>query len=308
MRPPEPVRPSGPPGRGVLLGALAYALWGTFPLYWYLIRHVPTLQAMGHRIVWSVIVLAALVAGTGGAAALRRADRQTLAVYGVAAVLIGFNWTLYVWAVNAGFVVETSLGYFITPLVNVALGVVVLRERLRRMQWAAVALAAAGVVYLTNLYGAPPWIALGLAFSFGTYGLLKKRARLPPLEGLFVETAVLAGPALAALAWAHSRGDGLFLTAGAATDVLLVGTGILTVVPLLLFATAVQLVPLSIIGLLQYIAPSMQFLLGIYFFGEQFSAGQLLGFTLVWLALLLFAADGVLTRRRTMPILDEGAA
>src|SRR5688500_2502758 len=174
----------------------AYLLWGFFPLYFGFLRHVPTAQAMGHRIVWAAVVLAIILLAAGRLRALGSVSRGVIGVYAIAAVLIGLNWTLYVWAINAGFVVETSLGYFILPLINVLLGVVVLRERLRRMQWVAVAIAAAGVAYLAFVYGAPPWIALGLAFSFAGYGLIKKRAPLPPLEGLFLETMILSPLAL----------------------------------------------------------------------------------------------------------------
>lgn len=290
------------------MGAAAYGIWGTFPLYWNLIRHVPTSQAMGHRIVWSCLVLAALVAGSRRGAALAVVPRHILALYSVAAVLIGLNWTLYVWAVNSGHVVETSLGYFITPLINVMLGTVILKERLRRLQWTAVALAAAGVLYLSIVYGAPPWIALGLAASFGTYGLIKKQAPLAPVDGLFLETAILALPALAFLVFAQRSGEGVFLRAGTATDVLLVSTGLLTVIPLLLFATAVRRVPLSVMGILQYIAPTMQFVLGLVVFRETFSAAQFTGFAFVWAAVLLFAIDSAVTHRRALPVLDEGAA
>src|SRR5215216_1213242 len=162
----------------------AYLMWGLFPLYWGLIRHVPTAQAMGHRIVWSTVVLGVLLAASHRHRTLAAVAPRLVGIYALASVLIGINWTIYVWAVNAGFVVQTSLGYFITPLISVLLGVVVLRERLRRLQWIAVTLAAAGVLHLTRTYGALPWIALGLALSFGTYGLIKKRAPLPPVEGL----------------------------------------------------------------------------------------------------------------------------
>lgn len=293
--------------RGVLLGAAAYGIWGTFPLYWSMIRHVPTAQAMGHRILWSCLVLAVLVGATGRFAMLASVPRRLVGLYAIAAVLIGVNWTLYVWAVTAGFVVQTALGYFITPLVNVLLGVVVLRERLRRIQWIAVALAAGGVIHLTRVYGQPPWIALGLAASFGTYGLVKKQAPLAPVEGLFLETAALALPALVYLAVVQQAGAGVFLHAGRTTDLLLAGTGILTVIPLLLFATAVRRVPLSVMGILQFIAPTISFLLGVFVFREPFSAAQFAGFAFVWSALVLFAADGMLTRRRTL-VLDEGAA
>ena len=294
--------------RGVLHGAAAYSLWGALALYWNLLRAVPTAQTMAHRVVWSCAVLAALVAGSGRLGALAGVPRRTLAVYALAALLIAVNWTLYVWSVTSGYVVESSLGYFITPLVNVTLGVVVLRERLRRMQWMAVALAAAGVLHLTRVYGEPPWIAFGLATSFGTYGLVKKRAPLAPLDGLFLETAVLALPALVYLLIVEGRGDGVFLHSSAATDWLLAGTGVVTVMPLLLFASAVQRVPLSIIGVLQYIAPTIQLLLGIVVFREAFSSAQLTGFAFVWIALLLFGVDGVWAGRRARPEPGRGTA
>jgi chloramphenicol-sensitive protein RarD len=294
--------------RGVVHGLLAYAIWGTFPLYFNLLRTVPTGQTMGHRIVWSCAVLAALVAATGRVRALAGVPRRTIGIYAVAAVLIAVNWTTYVWAVTSGHVVETSLGYFVTPLVNVALGVALLGERLRRTQWAAVALAAAGVVHLTILYGQPPWIAVGLAFSFGVYGFVKKRAPLPPLDGLFVETAVLVMPALVYLLFVQQSGDGIFLAGRPVIDLLLVGTGALTVLPLLLFASAVQRVPLSIVGLLQYIAPTIQFLLGVFVFHESFSAAQFTGFALVWVALLVFAVDGIVRTRPAAPMGSRPAA
>ena len=294
--------------RGVLYGAAAYGMWGGFALYFALLRSVPTAQMMGHRIVWSCAVLTALVVGTGRLRALASVPRRALQVYTVAASLIAVNWTLYVWAVTTDHVVESSLGYFITPLVNVTMGVVLLRERLRPLQWMSVAMAAAGVLYLTVVYGAPPWIALGLALSFGTYGFIKKRAPLPPLDGLFLETAVLTLPALAYLLLEEERGAGVFLHAGGMTSLLLAGTGVLTVTPLLLFANAVQRVPLSIIGLLQYISPTIQFLLGIFVFREPFSRPQFTGFAIVWVGVALFAAESVLTRRRALPALDEGTA
>jgi chloramphenicol-sensitive protein RarD len=287
--------------RGVLYGAAAYGMWGAFALYWNLLRGIPVAQMMSHRIVWSCAALIVLVAASGRLRALTAVPRRVVGLYAIAAALIAINWTLYVWAVTSGFVVESSLGYFITPLVNVALGVVVLRERLQPVQWIAVALAAAGVLDLTGVYGQPPWIALGLASSFGTYGLVKKRAPLPPVDGLFLETAVLALPALVCLLLVEVRGTGVFLRTGAARDLLLAGTGPMTVLPLLLFASAVQRVPLSIVGILQYIAPTIQFLLGLYVFHEAFSSAQLLGFACVWVALILFGVDGLLTRRRAVP-------
>jgi chloramphenicol-sensitive protein RarD len=279
----------------------AYLLWGFFPLYWGLIRHVPTAQAMGHRIVWSAAVLALIVLASSRRRVLAAVTGRIAALYALAAVVVGTNWTIYVWAVNSGFVVETSLGYFILPLFNVLLGVVVLHERLRRLQWVAVGIAAAGVAHLTRIYGAPPWIALGLAVTFGVYGLIKKRAPLPALEGLFLETAILAPLALIYLAVVQRSGAGLFLRAGTTTDLLLIGTGLLTIVPLALFAAAVQRVPLSVIGILQFFSPTIQFLIGIFVFREAFSAAQFVGFALVWTAIILFGVDGLLARRRTVP-------
>src|SRR5918993_1651477 len=284
--------------RPLWYAVIAYLLWGFFPLYWGLVRHVPTGQAMGHRIFWSAVLLAAVVLGSGRRRALSTVTPRVVAMYATAAVVVGVNWTLYIWAANAGFVVETSLGYFILPLINVLLGVVVLRERLRPLQWVAVGIAAAGVAHLTRTYGAPPWIALGLATTFGAYGLIKKRAPLPALEGLFLETAILAPMALTYLVVEQRSGSGLFLRSGSLTDLLLIGTGLLTIVPLALFAAAVQRVPLSIVGILQYISPTIQFLIGILVFREAFSSAQFVGFALVWSAVVLFGIDGLLARRQ----------
>jgi chloramphenicol-sensitive protein RarD len=286
--------------RPLWYAVIAYLLWGFFPLYWGLVRHVPTGQAMGHRIVWSAVLLAAVVLGSGRRRALSTVTGRVVTMYATAAVLVGVNWTIYIWAVNAGFVVETSLGYFILPLINVLLGVVVLRERLRRLQWVAVAIAAAGVAHLTRTYGAPPWIALGLAVTFGIYGLIKKQAPLPALEGLFLETIILAPVALLYLIVEQRSGSGMFLRTGAATDLLLIGTGLLTIVPLALFAAAVQRAPLSIVGILQYISPTIQFLIGILVFREAFSTAQFIGFAIVWCAIVLFAIDGLRARRQTL--------
>lgn len=291
--------------RSVAYAIAAYGIWGTFPLYWTLIRHVPTAEVMGHRIAWSCLVLAMLVGVTRRTRVILAASSGVLGLYGIAAVLIGINWTIYVWAVASGFIVQTSLGYFITPLVNVLLGVVVLRERLRRLQWVAVALATAGVAQLTWVSGAPPWIALGLAASFGTYSLIKKRAPLPPVEGLFVETAVLALPALGYLVFLHRTDAAVFLDDGF-TDAVMMGTGPLTVIPLLLFAAAVRHVPLTAMGILQFFSPTMQFLIGVYVFREPFTAAQFFGFLLVWAAVVLFTAEGLRTRREVR-VFDEAA-
>jgi chloramphenicol-sensitive protein RarD len=295
---------------GLWSGVAAFTLWGLLPIYWRLLRDVPAIQVLGHRIVWSVLLLAVFVAGARGRSLLSKVSRRVVALYAVAAVLIAINWFLYLLAVNAGFVVETSLGYFITPLVNVLLGVLVFRERLRPLQWLAVALAAAGVTYLTLAYGSLPWIAIGLALSFGCYGLAKKKAPLEPLEGLTLETAILFIPALAYLLILHGNGDGAFSRTGALTDVLMIGAGLVTIAPLLLFASAVQRVPLSVIGILQYIGPTIQFLLGVFVFHEPFSRTRLVGYAIVWMALAVFGIDGLRARRPpgSLAVLDQSVA
>jgi chloramphenicol-sensitive protein RarD len=297
---------------GVWYGIAAYSIWGLLTLYWRLFPHVPAVQVLGHRIVWAFVVLAAIIAASWPRRrnTMRLLTPRALGLYAVAAALISINWFLFLWAVNNGLVVASSLGYFITPLVNVLLGVIVLRERLRAMQWVAVALAFAGVVRLALAYGGVPWIALALAASFGGYGLVKKTAPLPSLEGLAVETAVLFLPAVTYLVLLESGGTGAFLDNGVLTDVLLTAAGGITIVPLLLFASAVRRVPLSVIGVLQYISPTIQFLLGVLVIREPFNQTQLSGFVLVWMGLLVFGLDGVRTRRTATvaPVLDEGAA
>jgi chloramphenicol-sensitive protein RarD len=296
---------------GLWYGVAAYSIWGLFPLYWKLVQHVPALQILGHRIVWSflaLIVLTTIARRRGNLPSPWSVPRHVIGLYAIAAVLIGVNWFLYVYAVNAGFVLETSLGYFVTPLVNVLLGVVVFRERLRPAQWVAVAIAAAGVTYLTRAYGSVPWIAAGLATSFGSYGLVKKKAPLDSLRGLTIETAVLAPAAAAYLATLYFNGGGSFLRSGLASDLLLAGGGLVTIGPLLLFATAVRRVALTVVGLLQYISPTIQFLLGIFLYHEPFSRTQLTGFTMVWTAIVVFSADSVRARATAtnIALLDEG--
>ena len=224
-------------------------------------------------------------------------NRRVLRIYLIAAVLIGVNWLTYVWAVNAGFIVETSLGYFINPLLSVLMGVIFLRERLRAWQWVPIGMATAGVLYLTFAYGALPWIALTLAFSFGLYGLIKKVAPLSSLYGLTLETGILFLPALAYLLVANAAGQGAFLHAGARSDLLLAGAGLVTTIPLLMFASAARRIPLSLVGILQYIAPTLQFLLGVLVYKEPFTHTQLIGFGIVWMALIIFGVEGFLAHR-----------
>ena len=286
--------------RGLWYGLGAYALWGLFPIYWTLFGGIPALEVLAHRILWSFVALVAVMLAfqRDRARALTATPPRVALQYTVAALLIGVNWFLYVWAVNHGFVIETSLGYFMTPLVNVVLGVVVFRERLSTAQGVAVAIAAGGVLYVTISYGSAPWIALGLASTFGAYGLVKKKAPLAPLEGLTLETATLLAPALIYIGVLQAGADALWLSSGAVTAGLLAGSGIITIGPLLLFAAAVRLVPLSVIGLLQYIAPTIQLVLGVLLFREPFTTAQRVGFACVWAALLIFAGEGMIKAAR----------
>ena len=293
--------------RGALYGATAYLLWGVFPLYFPLLEPSGAVEVLAHRISWSLAVMAVVVLVARKGASVRRvmADRRRLAQISVAAVLLGVNWGVYIYGVTSDHVVETSLGYFINPLVTVLLGVFVLREQLRRAQWAALALAFVAVLVLSVENGRPPWIALILAFSFGTYGLLKKTAGVGAVEGLAVETAVLAPVALAYLVVLGARGDSTFVTEGAGHATLIALTGVITAVPLLFFGAAASRVPLTTLGLLQYLAPTLQFLLGVLVFDEALGLAKLLGFVLVWVALAAFTADLVShTRRVRVPVAE----
>ena len=288
---------------GVAAGLSAYALWGVFPLYFPLLEPASGLEIVAHRVVWSLLFIAVLLTVRRGWPQVRAvlADRRSLLVLAAAAVLIAVNWSVYVVAVNSGHVVEASLGYFINPLVSVVLGVVVFRERLRTLQWVAVATATVAVVVLTVDYGHPPWIALSLAASFGLYGLMKKLVRVEAAPGLFVETAVVVVPALVFLTVLQAHGTGHFGHAGAGNALLLVSSGIATAVPLLMFAAATRRVPLSTIGLLQYVTPLLQLAVGVFVRHEPMPPARAAGFAIVWLALAVFTADSLRqgrTRRR----------
>ena len=285
---------------GILSAALAFLLWGLFPLYFHALREVPPVQIMGHRIVWSVLFLALVLSFRRQWAWLPalRARPRVIALFSLSALLLSGNWLLYIWAVNSGHVIEASLGYFINPLVNVMLGYLVLKERLRIWQWLAIALAACGVMWLTWQAGRMPWIALLLAASFGAYGLMRKTAALGALEGLSIETMLLFPFALGFLLWLSATGENTFInTSSDTTRWLLIASGPITAIPLLLFATGARSIPLSVLGLLQYIGPSIQLTLGIYFFHEVFSAPRMIGFAVIWTALALYAIEGLIRRR-----------
>ena len=291
--------------RGTALGVTAYLLWGLFPLYWPLLEPAGALEILAHRVVWSLAFVGALLLLRRRAVHTLPRDRRRLSLLTAAAVAIAVNWGLYIWGVNHHHVVETSLGYFVNPLVTVALGVLVLGERLRRTQWTAVAVAAVGVVVLTLESGHVPWIGLTLAFSFGAYGLVKKVVGVGAVEGLVVETSVLAPAALGYLLAIGATGNGTFSSHGAGHTLLLAGAGVVTAVPLLAFAAAAAAVPLSRLGLLQYLTPTLQFLLGVLLRHEPLPAGRLVGFVLVWCALAMFTADSATHRRRQLALSAE---
>lgn len=296
--------------KGILYSITVYALWGFFPIYWKLLHHVPALQLLGHRIVWSFLLLLGVIFITKRWNEFRvTLNARTFRIYLIAALLIGVNWLTYVWAVNAGFIVETSLGYFINPLLSVLMGVLLLREQLRPMQLIPVALAAIGVVYLTFAYGQLPWIALLLAFTFGFYGLVKKIAPLGPVYGLTLETGILFLPALAYLGVVQADSTAAFLHAGITSDLLMIGAGLVTTIPLLMFASAAKQIPLTMIGVLQYIAPTIQFLIGVFIYKETFDQSRLIGFSIVWLALIIFWVENYLANRiplQPIPEMGEG--
>jgi chloramphenicol-sensitive protein RarD len=286
--------------KGIVYAALAYLAWGLLPLYWKALSAVPAGQILAHRFVWSLVFVGLVLTARRNWGWLGRAWRQprVLLTFALSGSLLAVNWFTYIWGVNAGHVVETSLGYFINPLVNVLLGYLFLKERLRPAQWLALAVALGGVLYLTYSYGAFPWIALTLAFTFGVYGLLRKTAALGSAEGLFLETAVIFLPAFGFLLLQEARGVGGFGHISPTTTLLLIGAGAVTSIPLILFAAGARRITLTTLGLLQYIAPTMQFLIGVLVYGEPFGAGRVVGFGLIWLALVLYTAESVIARRR----------
>lgn len=285
--------------KGLAIAIGAFVLWGLMPLYWHLLKIVPALQIVAHRVLWSAVLVALWLAwsqGRGWFAAILK-NKRLAAMLTLTGLCIGLNWSLFIWAVNAGHVVETSLGYFINPLLSVLIGVLFLRERLNALQWASVGIAACGVLWLTFNYGSFPWIALSLAASFGAYGLIRKLAPVDSVAGIGFENAVLLLPALALLVSQEVSGQGGFLPGASAwgwgVDLLLVFGGALTALPLIGFAYAVRRVPLSTVGLMQYISPTLSFLTGVFFFHEPFDRDRAIGFVFIWIALALFMTDSL---------------
>ncbi|MCX4583532.1 EamA family transporter RarD [Streptomyces sp. NBC_01481] len=286
---------------GLLYGIGAYGMWGLVPLFWPLLKPAGALEILAHRMVWSLAVVGIALVALKRWAWIRELIRQPrkLALISVAASVITVNWGIYIWAVNSGHVVEASLGYFINPLVTIAMGVLLLKERLRPAQWAAVGTGFAAVLVLAIGYGQPPWISLTLAFSFATYGLVKKKVNIGGLESLAAETAIQFLPALGFLLWLGADGSASFGSHGMGHAALLAATGVVTAAPLVCFGAAAIRVPLSTLGLLQYLAPVFQFLLGILYFHEAMPAERWAGFALVWLALTCLTWDALRTARRT---------
>jgi chloramphenicol-sensitive protein RarD len=282
--------------RGVLYGIAAYVLWGLFPLYWPLLKPSGSLEILAHRIIWSLVAVGVILAAQRHWAWIKALKARRVALLAVAAAFITVNWGTYIYAANSGHTIEAALGYFINPLFSVLLGVIVLRETLNPWQWAAVGIGAAAVVVLAVDYGRPPWIALVLTCSFGTYGLLKKFARTPSAESLTIETAVLFLPALA---YAIFQPHPAFTGHGPGHVALLAGAGVVTAVPLMFFNSSATRVPLTVIGMLQYLTPILQFLIGLLVQHEAMPASRWVGFLLVWVALIILSADAVRTARRS---------
>ncbi|MFI5666662.1 EamA family transporter RarD [Streptomyces sp. NPDC051704] len=295
---------------GLLYGFGAYGMWGLVPLFWPLLKPSGAIEILAHRMVWSLGVVGILLLTMRRWAWIRDLLRQPrkLALTALAASVISVNWGLYIWAVNNGAVVEASLGYFINPLVTIAIGVLLLGERLRRAQWAAVAIGVAAVLVLAVGYGRPPWISLVLAFSFATYGLIKKKLNMGGVESLAAETALLFPPALGYLLWLGAQGRSTFATESLGHASLLAATGLVTAIPLVFFGAAAIRVPLSTLGLLQYLAPVFQFGLGVVYFHEAMPPERWAGFSLVWVALALLTWDALRTARKNRARLETARA
>jgi chloramphenicol-sensitive protein RarD len=290
---------------GVLYGAAAFGLWGLFPLYWPLLEPAGAVEILAHRMVWSLVVVGVILVVRRRQFSIFRLGSQRYWLLVVAAVLVTLNWGVYIYGVNSGNVVETSLGYFINPLFTVLLAVVILRERLRVFQWVAVAIGAVAVTILAVDYGRLPWIALTLAISFGMYGFIKKKAGVGAAEGLAIETAVMFPPAASYLIWLQLAGTASFGHVGLTKNVLFIGAGVVTAIPLMLFGAAATRVPLATIGLLQYLAPVLQFLIGVFVMHEAMPAARIVGFAIVWVALAVFTYDSIRAYRRQIQLAAE---
>jgi chloramphenicol-sensitive protein RarD len=291
--------------RGLAYGLAAYVLWGLVPVFWKLLGGISPVEILAHRLVWGVLAFAVIVRLVGAAPGVRvaLADRKTVAMMGLSGTLLVINWGTFVGAVATGHILDASLGYFIIPLVSVALGTLVLRERLRSLQWIAIGLAVGGVAILTWLAGGVPWISVVVATTFGSYGLVRKLARVESLVGSTIETALVAPIALVYLGVLAARGQGHLGHASARTQLLLLSTGVVTAVPLLMFTSAARRLPLSTLGFLQYLAPIGQFVLAVVVYGEAFERDRLIAFGFIWLGLAAFSVDLVRQSRAAAPVL-----
>ena len=285
---------------GVLYAGMAFLIWGISPVYWKAMQQVPALEIVTHRVVWSFVFLIGLTLVQRRRDEFQRVLKtpRTMLILTLTTLLVSGNWLLYIWAVNAGYMLQASLGYYINPLVNVLLGMIFLKERLRRPQALAVLLACAAVIFRTVSYGELPWIALTLGFTFGLYGLIRKVAPVSSLVGLTVETLLLTAPGIAYLVYLESQGTGALFHGSRSLDALLIGTGVFTAVPLLFFNLGARRINLSTVGLMQYIAPSGMFLLAVLVYGEPFTAAQLWTFVMIWTSLAIYSIDSVRSYRR----------
>ena len=283
---------------GLLFGVSAYTLWGLFPIYWPLLKPANPLEIVSHRAVWTLVfcfIILALTKTLKSTLALLKRPKIVAGLF-LSSILISINWIIYIYAANTGHVIEASLGYFINPLVVIATGVIVLKEKMRPLQWTAVGIATIGVAVLTIDYGRLPWIALGLALSWGSYGLVKKQLGLGALEGLSIETLLSSGFYLGYLIWLGNRGEGHF-TYSLTLTLLLIGGGAVTAIPLLLFNGSTNRLPLTLVGLLQYITPTIQFCIGVWYYHEDMPAARWAGFLIIWVALMSLALDLIRSSR-----------
>ncbi|MGI9538129.1 MAG: EamA family transporter RarD [Desulfocapsaceae bacterium] len=293
--------------RGMIAASLSYTIWGILPLYWKSLDHLPAYEILGHRMAWSLPFIVLFLIITGQRSILHQLkDKRSLIISAASATLLAINWLIYIWAVNAGHIVETSLGYYINPLVTVGFGVFFLNERLRGGQIVAIVLAGGGVIYLTLVYGKFPWVALALAITFAIYGLFHKKIGIAPVKSLYLETLIFFLPAVALIIYLGKDGSSGFVHGDGMTMVLLAGTGLITTVPLLLFGYAAQKIPLFLLGILQYTAPTLNLIIGVFVYGEEFPLNRMIGFMLVWSALLLFVLEGIVQRARQQRALAVG--
>jgi chloramphenicol-sensitive protein RarD len=292
--------------RGIAYALGAYIFWGLHPIYWKLLQNVPSVEIVSHRIFWSFVFFVIIVSlrkeWKGLTKKIKESDNKLIIF--IPALLIGSNWALYIWAVNANFIIETSLGYFICPLITVFLGVVFLHESLRRIQWIAVLIAGTGVLIMTFIYGQFPWISLYLAGTWGTYGLLRKKSPLNSVEGLTLETALLSIPAVIYLGYLTMSNNGSFAT-DLSTTLLLIGSGITSGLPLLVFIVGARMINLSLIGILQYIYPTLIFMVGAFIYGEVLSEAKMIGFMFIWSALIIYTVEGTFFLKRRKILINS---